>query len=64
MSVHIYVLQLDDENSVGQDFKRQLDEFLDIYSLYLKTGIEGIKEEAVTRAFQIHLRDPQFTFVF
>jgi len=40
-----------------------LNELLDIYSLYLKTGISLIREEVIHKAFELHLKDPSFTFV-
>ena len=64
MGVYLYVLQLNDEGVTPDDLKQRLDEFLDVYSLYLKTGIHSVKEEAIAKAFQIHLRNPQLTFVF
>ena len=64
MGVYLYVLQLNDEGVAPDDLRRRLDEFLDVYSLYLKTGIQSVKEEAIPKAFQIHLRNPQLTFVF
>ncbi len=64
MPIYLYVLELEKENDAHGDFKRFLDEFLDVYSLYLKTGIRAVKEEAISKAMQIHLRNPEFTFVF
>ena len=64
MSVYLYVFQLDNEHAVPDEVRRHLDEFLDVYSLYLKTGIQSVKDEAISKAFQIHLQDPKLTFVF
>lgn len=46
-----------------QEIYRLMDEFLDVYSFYLKTGLGLIKEEAITIAFQIHMLDPKFSCV-
>ena len=62
MEVFLHVLELDPEKSVRDDVRRRWNEFLDVYSLYLKTGIQSVKDEAITKAFEIHLRNPEFTF--
>ena len=43
-----------------REFARKQDEFLDIYSLYLKTGLAWVKEEALRKAFELHLLDKNF----
>lgn len=40
-----------------------LNELLDVYSLYLKTGISLIREEVIHKAYELHLKDPSFSFV-
>ena len=63
MEIYLNVYKLADEIDTTGDLKRRLDELLDVYSLYLKTGIESVKEEVIAKAFELHLRNPQFTFV-
>lgn len=43
-----------------RELVRKRDEFLDIYSLYLKTGLAWVKEEALRKAFELHLLDKDF----
>ncbi len=43
-------------------FQDKLDEFLDVYSLYLKAPISLVHEEVCFKAFELHLLDPQFRF--
>ncbi len=43
-----------------RELTRKRDEFLDIYSLYLKTGLAWVKEEALRKAFELHLLDKTF----
>ncbi len=62
MKSNILFICLQDENEFEDELKRKQDEFLDIYSLYLRTGLSWIKEELVRKAYQLHLLDPEFTF--
>jgi hypothetical protein len=45
-----------------QRIKKKQDEFLDVYSLYLKTGLEWIKKEAILKAYELHMMDSSFFF--
>lgn len=63
MDVYLYVFRCNEESDISAEFKSYLDELLDIYSLYLQTGIPAIKEEVVHKAYQLHLHDPNFSFV-
>ncbi len=62
MKSNILFICLQDENEFEDELKRKQDEFLDIYSLYSRTGLSWIKEELVQKAYQLHLLDPEFTF--
>ncbi|HOW59500.1 MAG TPA: hypothetical protein PLO78_07235 [Candidatus Omnitrophota bacterium] len=47
------------------EFELKANEFLDAYSLYLKTGISLIRDEARLKAYELHLLDPKIpVFVF
>lgn len=36
-------------------------EFLDVYSLYLRTGLDWIKQEAILKAYELHVLDSKFS---
>ena len=36
-------------------------EFLDVYSLYLRTGSDWIKQEAILKAYELHVLDAKFS---
>ncbi len=63
MKIYICVLKAGVEKDAKAELDKLRDELLDLYSLYLETGLEPIKEEAITKAYEIHLLDPQFSFV-
>ncbi len=44
------------------EIRKKQNEFLDVYSLYLKTGLRWIKEEAIFKAYELHLLDKKYTF--
>ena len=62
MKSNILFIRLQDEDEFESELKRKQDEFLDIYSLYLRTGLSWIKDELLQKAYQLHLLDPEFTF--
>ena len=63
----IHIIHVD-TNSQGHKDKgvkskrKKQDEILDVYSLYLETGLEWIKEEAILKAYELHLLDKRFHF--
>ena len=63
MNVYFYTVKIDGGEDLSEEIERRRDELLDIYSLYLKTGIPSIKQELIQKAFELHLRDPKFSFV-
>ena len=62
MKSNVLFICLQDEDEFESELKRKQDEFLDIYSLYLRTGLSWIKDELLQKAYQLHLLDPEFTF--
>ena len=62
MKSNVLFICLQDENEFEDELKRKQDEFLDLYSLYLRTDLSWIKEELMQKAYQLHLLDPEFTF--
>ncbi len=62
MKSNILMLCLRDENDCEDQLKQIHNEFLDLYSLYLKTGLSWIKAELLQKAYQLHSLDPSFTF--
>jgi len=43
------------------EVKRKQDEFLDVYSLYLATGLPWVKEEVIAKAYELHTLDQSFS---
>lgn len=62
MESNVLFICLQDEDEFEEQLKKKQDEFLDIYSLYQKTGLSWIREELLRKAYQLHLLDPEFTF--
>ena len=62
MKLPYLVLQIEDDRAVEEEQNRLVDEFLDVYSLYLKTRISWIKDEVRLKAYEIHLLNPTFKF--
>jgi len=44
------------------EIKQKQNEFLDVYSLYLRTGISWVRDEAKLKAYEWHILEPAFTF--
>ncbi len=58
-----YVQEIEVENEdLNRRIAAKLDEFLDVYSFYLQTGIIWIRDELRLKAYELHLLDPQFAF--
>jgi len=55
-------LSIDGEEDIKLEVKTKLDEFLDVYSLYLKTRVSWIRDEVKLKAYELHLLDPTFAF--
>lgn len=51
-----------DTKEIQMEIKRKQDEFLDVYSLYLRTGLQWIKEEVFLKAYELHMLDRNFSF--
>jgi len=47
---------------VEDEIKAKLDEFLDVYSFYLKTRICWIRDEVRMKAYELSLLNRDFTF--
>lgn len=61
---YFQLLESPDKLTVTSDeIQLCLNELLDVYSLYLQTGISLIREEVIHKAFELHLKDPSFSFV-
>lgn len=62
MESNILIVCLQDERDSQDQIRDVQDEFLDVYSLYLKTGLSWVKEELLQKAYQLHSLNPRFTF--
>lgn len=62
MKIPYSTLRIDDEIDLRDEVRGKLDEFLDVYSLYLATRFSWIRDEVKLKAFEIHLLDPSFSF--
>lgn len=64
MKIYICILNKNlDTEDVKREIEQRRNELLDVYSLYLRTGIQAIKEEAIIKAFELHRQDPDFSFI-
>lgn len=62
MKMPYLVLRIDCEEDLLEELQRKQDEFLDVYSFYLSTGVSWIRDEVKLKAYELHLLDPAFTF--
>lgn len=62
MKTPYLVLQIQDEYDLREEVRKKQDEFLDVYSLYIKTGIAWVRDEARLKSYELHLLDPAFAF--
>lgn len=56
------VLRIQTESDLREEVLRKQDEFLDVYSLYLKTGFTWVRDEVRLKAYELHILDPGFSF--
>ncbi|MCB9799548.1 MAG: hypothetical protein H6757_02175 [Candidatus Omnitrophica bacterium] len=45
-----------------QEIRKKQDEFLDVYSFYLKSGIVWIRDQVYLKAYELGRLDPTFRF--
>ena len=62
MKTPYMVLQVQDENDFRLEIQKKQNEFLDVYSFYLKSGVSWIRDEVRLKAYELHLLDPTFNF--
>ena len=62
MKTPYLVLRIQDEEDLRQEIQKKWDEFLDVYSLYLKAKVSWVRDEVKLKAFELHLLDPTFSF--
>lgn len=56
------MLLIQEEQNLRQVLERKRDEFLDVYSFYLKSRMSWIRDEVRLKAYELHLVDPTFNF--
>ena len=62
MKTPYLILRIQDEEDLRQEIQKKQDEFLDVYSLYLASGVSWIRDEVRLKAYELHLLDPAFSF--
>lgn len=62
MKTPYMVLQIYDKSDLREEILKKIDEFLDVYSLYLATRSAWIRDEVKLKAYELHLLDPTFHF--
>ncbi|MBI4971808.1 MAG: hypothetical protein HZC17_08260 [Candidatus Omnitrophica bacterium] len=55
------VIKQEDRKDREKKIVEKQNEFLDVYSLYLRTGSDWIKQEAILKAYELHVLDSKFT---
>lgn len=56
------IKEVKDKKELQNELKKKQDEFLDVYSLYMRTGLQWIKEEVLLKAYELHVLDKNFSF--
>lgn len=56
------LLEIHDDHDIRSEIEKKQNEFLDVYSLYLKTKFSWIRDELRLKAYELHLLNPQFNF--
>ena len=62
MKTPYLVLRIQDDQDLQEEIRSKMDEFLDVYSLYLSTRFSWVRDEVQLKAYEIRLLDPKFTF--
>jgi hypothetical protein len=62
MNAPYLVLKIQEESEIREEITRKRDEFLDVYSLYLKTRLTWIRDEVRLKAYELRILDPNFLF--
>jgi len=61
MKKSLMVVKVTNEEDSAAEIREKSNEFLDVYSLYLRTGLKWVKEEAILKAYELHMLDPEFS---
>ena len=61
MKKSLMVVKISDTEDFSAEMHTKQNEFLDVYSLYLRTGLKWIKDEAIMKAYELHMMDPNFS---
>ena len=61
MKKSLVVVKIGDSEDMSAEIQTKQNEFLDVYSLYLRTGLKWIKDEAISKAYELHMMDPRFS---
>ncbi len=56
------ILRIQDESTLQEEITQKQNEFLDVYSLYLRTSFAWVRDEVKLKAYELHLLDPTFSF--
>ncbi|MBI4430130.1 MAG: hypothetical protein HY587_00260 [Candidatus Omnitrophica bacterium] len=62
MKKSLVVVKIGDAEDISAEIQVKQNEFLDVYSLYLRTGLKWVKDEAIMKAYELHMMDPKFSF--
>ncbi|GEM_PF-839887 len=54
-------IKVEDKKDIQKKIQEKQNEFLDVYSLYLQTGLDWIKQEAILKAYELHVLDSKFS---
>lgn len=62
MKTPYMILRIEDPADLQDEIRQKTDEFLDVYSLYLSTGLAWVRDEVKLKAYELHLLNPNFNF--
>ena len=56
------ILRVQTEEDIRQEVGKKMDEFLDVYSFYLKTRLTLVRDEVKLKAYELRILNPNFSF--
>lgn len=62
MSQPYLILRVQTESDLKHEVVKKMDEFLDVYSFYLRTRLTLVRDEVKLKAYELRLLDPNFSF--
>ena len=62
MNAPYLMLRIQDEEELREEILKKQNEFLDVYSLYIRTRLSLVRDELKLKAYELRMLDPAFSF--